>query len=201
FVAYGLDRERDALFSSVYVGATEADCVSPPGSLDHSPQWAPDARHLAVVSNRSGDPQVWIVDTRTGVARQLTHMPGGVSQPVWRPDGAALAFCASDRIWTVVSAGGTPVPGTLEDGRQRLPTWSPRGEALAFIGDRALNVVEPNGTPRTLIEWNGPIVALAWSPDGAHLAWIGHDQGATEGVNQRVWSLSLATGALRCLTE
>ena len=38
---------------------------------NEDPTWAPDGRHLAFVSDRSGAAQLWIIDTETGRIRQL----------------------------------------------------------------------------------------------------------------------------------
>jgi TolB protein len=41
---------------------------------NEDPSWAPDARHLVFTSSRSGTKQLWVLDTETGRARQLTHV-------------------------------------------------------------------------------------------------------------------------------
>jgi TolB protein len=43
---------------------------------NEQPSWAPDGRHLVITSTRSGDRQLWILDTESGRARQLTHSRG-----------------------------------------------------------------------------------------------------------------------------
>ncbi|MBO0780363.1 MAG: PD40 domain-containing protein, partial [Ktedonobacteraceae bacterium] len=67
------------------------------------PAWSPDGRWLAFVSEREsevaaqdpkeqkkrgkGKPQIWVIPTDGGEARQLTFMEHGASSPVWSPDG------------------------------------------------------------------------------------------------------------------
>ena len=43
---------------------------------NEDPSWAPDGRHIVLSSTRSGDKQLWILDTESGRARQLTHSRG-----------------------------------------------------------------------------------------------------------------------------
>jgi TolB protein len=43
---------------------------------NEDPSWAPDGRHLVLTSSRSGDKQLWILDTESGRTRQLTHSRG-----------------------------------------------------------------------------------------------------------------------------
>ena len=65
--------------------------------------WNPDGRTLAVEA--LGD--LWLVDARTGRARQLTRTPGLVeSSPVWSPDGRWLAYATGP---------AAPVPPNPED--------------------------------------------------------------------------------------
>jgi Tol biopolymer transport system component len=44
--------------------------------------WAPDGRHLAFVSDRSGRRQLWVIDSESGRIRQLTFI-GAARLPAW----------------------------------------------------------------------------------------------------------------------
>ena len=39
---------------------------------NEDPSWAPDARHMALTSNRGGAKAIWVLDVQTGHFRQLT---------------------------------------------------------------------------------------------------------------------------------
>ena len=77
------------------------------------PAISPDGGFVAYTSNRSGNSDIWIVDSRGGDPLQLTTDPGIDCTPAWFPDGSHLAF-NSDRngtwsIWKMPRLGGTPV--------------------------------------------------------------------------------------------
>ncbi|HEY1952655.1 MAG TPA: hypothetical protein VGG76_07595 [Gemmatimonadaceae bacterium] len=51
---------------------------------NEDPSWAPDGRHIVFTSSRSGEKQLWIMDTESGRARQLTHNKGA-RLAAWSP--------------------------------------------------------------------------------------------------------------------
>lgn len=95
-----LDRDRDRIVSRVSwlntTGYGELQSESTTAGRDHDPNWAPDGRRLAFVSDRSGRPEIWVVDTPLRSARPLTDSPTGASGPSWSPSGDLLAFVASE---------------------------------------------------------------------------------------------------------
>jgi TolB protein len=51
---------------------------------NEDPSWAPDGRHIVFSSSRSGSKELWILDTESGRARQLTHNKGS-RLAAWSP--------------------------------------------------------------------------------------------------------------------
>src|SRR5689334_16401078 len=60
-----------------------------------APQWAPDSRRLAFVSDRDGKRQIYLIAPGGGEAAQLTTEENGVGSLSWAPDGSAIAFTSS----------------------------------------------------------------------------------------------------------
>jgi dipeptidyl aminopeptidase/acylaminoacyl peptidase len=66
---------------------------------EHTPQWSPDGRYLAFLSDREDSrevDQIWLLDRGGGEAERITDFPGGVSEYAWSPDGKRLALIVSD---------------------------------------------------------------------------------------------------------
>ncbi|HTA37640.1 MAG TPA: LpqB family beta-propeller domain-containing protein, partial [Candidatus Acidoferrales bacterium] len=65
-----------------------------------SPAWSPDGSRIAFLADAgTGDDakqQIFVMDMRGGDPVPVTKAPLGVQQFAWRPDGAALAYVASD---------------------------------------------------------------------------------------------------------
>jgi len=57
---------------------------------------SPNRRQLAIVSSRSGQSDIWILEVATGALRNLMNDRGGDFRPSWSPDGQWIAF-SSDR--------------------------------------------------------------------------------------------------------
>src|SRR5690242_2720528 len=60
-----------------------------------SPQWSPDSKRLAFVSDRDGKRQIYVISPAGGEAVQLTTEENGVESAAWSPDGTAIAFASS----------------------------------------------------------------------------------------------------------
>ena len=68
------------------------------GMHDALPRFSPDGRYLAFLRRRDNQPrQVWLMPVHGGEAWQLTHVPGGVAEFAWSPDGQRLVLCSRCR--------------------------------------------------------------------------------------------------------
>ncbi|GAA0273954.1 hypothetical protein GCM10009127_12980 [Alteraurantiacibacter aestuarii] len=78
-----------------------------------SPRWSPDGRHIAFVSNESGDGRIEILDLPGGARRELA-----ISAPVYLHDVGTLALTLTDEDGRPVAAR---ISVTGSDGRSYAP--------------------------------------------------------------------------------
>ena len=111
------------------------------GAFDRAPAWSPDGRWVAYWSDRTGENEIWLRDTRTGERRQLTDRGEGYGYTLyWSPDSEKLAFIdeRNDIRVVEIGSGDVEVAGSYEwnvshPGRQSYPiAWSPDSRWLAF---------------------------------------------------------------------
>jgi dipeptidyl aminopeptidase/acylaminoacyl peptidase len=113
---------------------------------DSDPQWSPDSRRIAFVSDRTGkafdegqNTDVWVIDANGGALTKISDHAEGDSQPRWSPDGQTLAFVSAvpekthPKIWLAAATGGTS--RLAADGLDLIPSalrWAEGGRALYF---------------------------------------------------------------------
>ena len=79
-------------------------------SSNHSP----DGKKIALSKGNKKTANIYILDIKTGVTKQITYLNSFNYSPVWSPDGKEIAFSSNEggslRIWEINSDGGQPVP-------------------------------------------------------------------------------------------
>jgi TolB protein len=163
----------------------------PQGSFE--PDVSPDGKHIAFVSSRDGDPEIYVMDVADpGNPRRLTafHKEDGV--PRWSPDGRFIAFISNregrDRVYLIRPDGTDTraLSGTADTGDERDVAWSPDGRALAFVGRKAGEnsriwvAAVDRGQPVALTGGTSRDDQPAWSPDGKYLVFVSEREGDTD---------------------
>jgi TolB protein len=138
-----------------------------------SPSWSPDGSRFAFVSDRLGEPQIYVMqpggDARL-VSDYVYGQRGYSASPDWSPKGDAIAYHSrvggSFQIVTVPAEGGATRLLTNR-GRNEDPSWAPDGRHLVYASDRdggGLYVLDTvTGRTRPLVQGRGNGLP-AWSP-------------------------------------
>ena len=126
---------------------------------------------VAFVSDRSGKPQIYLLDLQSSVISVITNVAGGACQPSWSPDGARLVF--------VSPCSGPDLIGQNPPADTSLYTISADGSDLQQITTVPVGNFEP-----------------AWSPDGMRIAFTSLRDG-----NMQIYALNLADQSVTRLTD
>jgi tricorn protease len=159
---------------------------------ESNPQWSPDGKRIAFVSDHSGREEIWVCDEHGNSLKRLTNSDTQKGAPVWAPDSQSLLYTASDRALhrfnladnkdTVLTRGEVIGFGSTAISN---PQWSPDGKWIAFTRsgrDLLPHVyVMPSGggaekriTDADAYSDSSPL----WTPDGKALVYLaGMDSG------------------------
>lgn len=150
---------------------------------------------LAYVSDHTGMPQIFIMNSDGSNPLQITNLTFGACQPSWSPDGERLVFtspCSQRQddypganLYIINSDGSNLT--LLETGAEGNfdPAWSPDGTRIAFTslrdGSRQIYVLTLGNNQVTRLTGVSRDVRLpdwsmqpAWSPSGTQIVFTGH---------------------------
>ena len=107
-------------------------------SIETEPAVSPDGKQLAYISDRTGKPQIYLMDLGSKKVSRLTQQGAYNTSPAWSPDGSFIAFSArrsgGTAIFRINVATGAESQVTPFDIEAEDPTWSPDGSMIAFTG-------------------------------------------------------------------
>jgi len=177
------------------------------------PLYSPDGAHLAFVSTRTGNGDIYILTFATGALKRLTFDDGAEQLDSWSRDGKWIYFSSGSHdvgrkndLFRVSVEGGTPMAVSADrftNEFQAAP--APDGSTLAFAArgtgdqqwwrnghshlDESEIWLRKEGAPAAyekVVDLNGRNAWPMWMPDGRQLYFMSDRGGA-----QNIWNLSL----------
>jgi len=151
------------------VEGTATDAPEPTATVEPTPEATAlggSSGQVAFASNRSGVPQIYLVNVDRTDLTQLTNLPDGACQPDFSPDGKTLVFISPCAKNTEMYPGSSLVKMSLESlepdflpsipgGGDYDPAWSPDGSRIVFTslrdGRPQLFIMDPDGNNLTKI--------------------------------------------------
>jgi Tol biopolymer transport system component len=144
---------------------------------------------VAFVSERDGNPEIYVVSADGRNTRRLTDHPALDGGPTWSPSGDQIAFyTARDgnmEIYLMDANGGSLQRLTNDPAADTEPAWSADGSQIAFVSDRDGNpeiyVMNADGSdPHRLTDNPAADISPAWSPSGSEIAFASRRNGSAE---------------------
>ena len=167
FSAISMDLEKNQEFARLWlvdVCTGETRPLTARLARDTNPQWAPDSKRIAFLSNRSGTQQIYIIPVNGGEAFPLTSLKQGAGGgPLWSPDGQQIAFTASPF-------------GEPPDFKKpyRLSREIYRFDGMGYV-DPVLEdifvISASGGDPVQITNEDALCSLLSWSPDGTRILY------------------------------
>ena len=135
----------DTEIFSVNLDGTDLDQVTNNTARDFHPDYAPDGRKIAFVSDRDFAPGVYTMNADGSKQRETSRGSGIVfASPGWSPDGARITFTSDEEGGNdvyVIRANGSGQKRLTVNGlpTDSGPVFSPDGGQIAFQTDREGN--------------------------------------------------------------
>jgi len=158
--------------------------VTNSGRRDRSEQFSPDGKHIAYLSDESGDEEVWVYGLETGERRRLSTHESFKQLGTWSPGSERISFGAANRLFIAdLENGGTTELAHNPAGGYQLSDFSPGGNWLVYTRrDEDMNSDvylydipnrgEHNVTQNPFTDRNGTL-----SPDGENLVFLSNRDG------------------------
>ncbi len=145
---------------------------------------------IAFVSNRTGHPEIWIMDYDGFNQRPITSYRSLSTTPRWSPDDTKLAFTSyasgNPEIYLFSLEISRRVAFPTYKGLNTTPAWSPDGKKIAFCssmsGDPEIYVCDANGFNLQRLTFSpGVDISPVWNPKtGNEIAFVSDRSGSPQ---------------------
>ncbi len=151
-------------------------------SRDRQPAFSPDGRTIVFSSNRSGNLDLWTIDTATGELRQVTDDRADDWDPAFSHDGREILWSSNRgghlEIWAARADGGGARQISSDGVDAENPTQTPDGDWVVYgSGNPERNGIwkmRTDGSEEVRIA-AGSLFIPEVSPTGRYVAYIGND--------------------------
>ncbi|HJR59856.1 MAG TPA: hypothetical protein VJ813_10670 [Vicinamibacterales bacterium] len=178
-ISSSLQARFAVLAAAAMAAAATGARQSPAVCGDMWPAWSPDGTRVVFVSDRTGDPEVYVRAVGGGDSRRLTSTPGRDAHPSFSPDGRSIAFQSPregihTNLYLMNADGSGQRRVTRHEGFAGMPVWSPDGRQLAYQWTpdlktqkwRLMLLQVGSAGARQLTDGTANDQVINWAPDG-----------------------------------
>lgn len=126
-VAVGVDSQQEIQVINAETGAITARLTNNPAN-DYAPAWSSDGQRIVFVSDRDGNPEIYVMDADGRNQTRLTNNSADDLSPVWSPDNSAIAFVSNrdgnKEIYVMNADGSLQTRLTDNPAEDISPHWS-----------------------------------------------------------------------------
>jgi hypothetical protein len=153
------------------------------------PAWTADGERLAFMSERDGNPEIYVMNRDGTGQTRLTVNPSGDADPTWSPDGSRIAFTSTRdgnaEIYVMNPDGTGQSRLTVDPAIDQQADWSPTGSRIAFESTRdgnfELYAMNEDGSGQARLTFSpGGSQEASWSPDGSQIVYTEGPEGRSE---------------------
>ncbi len=163
---------------------------SAPGEIFSNASFSPDGKLIAFSSTKSGTKNIWVKQTASTEAIQVTNDTFSNTDPIWSPKGDEIAFFSergrtSDGkstamgIWRVSALGGTPrLVGPLSNLSIELRRWTESGKIYYELSNELYAMEISSGSSQKVTSLNH--ASISWiniSADEKSIAYAVKSEG------------------------
>ncbi len=135
---YYLDGEK--IYGMPTPKLRESDRITKNSAIETEPALSPNGRYLALISDRTGSPQVYVRDMQRKKMNRITETGKYNVSPSWSPDGKFIAYASKregvSSIYRIDPKSKEENRVTPKSMNAESPTWSPDGSMIAFSGKK-----------------------------------------------------------------
>jgi len=145
---------------------------------------------IAFVSNRTGHPEIWVMDYDGFNQHQITNYPSLNLTPRWSPDNSMLAFTSyasgNPEIYLYSLITNRRIPFPTYRGLNTTPAFSPDGKKIAFCssmsGHPEIYLSDVNGLGLQRLTFSPGInISPVWNPKtGNEIAFVSDRSGSPQ---------------------